>query len=94
MPSLPPPSLAQLADDGILAIGAGSETTAGALTNLFVCLLAFPDVLARLQAEVDQFYPPEADSLDTSPHPKMPYLDAVMYVACCSMQLADSDGSR
>lgn len=74
----PAPPLEQLADDGILAMGAGSDTTASALTSLFFCLLAYPDVRVRLQEEIDKFYPWGADVLNPEHYREMPYLNAVM----------------
>lgn len=59
---------------------AGSDTTASVLGSIVYCLIRYPDVYKRLQAEVDKFYPPEADSLDPVHHANMPYLEAVMYV--------------
>lgn len=87
-----PPKQVVIADSAFAMIAA-TDTTASVLSNVLYCILRYPHVYKRLQAEVDQFYPPEADSLDTSPHPKMPYLDAVMYVATRSMQLASTDKS-
>ena len=65
-------------DDGILAVIAGADTTASALTSIFACLLAHPDAYAALQEEVDRFYPPDADVCATEHHKEMPYLNAVM----------------
>ena len=45
----------QLVDDGILAVTAGSDTTASALTSIFFCLLTHPDVYSLLREEVDRF---------------------------------------
>ena len=72
------PPLKQLADDGILAMVAGADTVASALTSLFACLLAHPRVYARLQKEVDACFPPGEDPLDASVHREMTYLDAVV----------------
>ena len=66
-----------LSDSGT-AIIAGSDTTASVFSSLVYCLLKNPDVYKRLQAEVDEFYPPEENSLDPKHHTKMPYLEAVM----------------
>ena len=68
----------QLIDDGVLAIIAGADTTSSALTSLVYCLLTHADVYARLQAEVDKFYPPGEDALSTRHHREMVYLNAVM----------------
>ena len=65
-------------DDGVLAIIAGADTTASALTSVFACLLAHPGAYAELQKEVDRFYPPGADACATEYHKEMPYLNAVM----------------
>ena len=62
----------------MLAIIAGADTTSIALTSIAYCLLAHPDVYARLQAEIDRFYPAGEDALDSKHYRDMPYLSAVM----------------
>ena len=65
-------------NDSILAIVAGADTTSTALTNATYCLLTQTDAYARLQAEIDKFYPPGEDALSPKHHRDMPYLTAVM----------------
>ena len=77
-PERAPPALTQVVDDGILAVIAGADTTASALTSVFACLLGHPAAYATLQAEVDRFYPPDADACATEHHKEMTYLNAVM----------------
>ncbi|KAJ3557180.1 hypothetical protein NM688_g1609 [Phlebia brevispora] len=64
--------------EGILAIVAGSDTTSGALSNVFYFLMSNPDIYKRLQGEVDLYYPPGEDSLDPKYYPQMAYLEAVL----------------
>ena len=59
----------------------GSETTATTLSNLFFLLMSHPRAYARLQAEVDKFYPADEDSLNIKYHGDMPYLNACMSVS-------------
>ena len=59
---------------------AGADTVASALTSVFACLLARPDIYATLEAEIDRFFPEGSDLLDTTNHREMVYLNAVMYV--------------
>ena len=61
-----------------MAIVAGSDTTAVALTNLFYCILTDPEVFSALRAEVDKFYPPGEDAFNSKYHRDMVYLQAVM----------------
>jgi cytochrome P450 len=75
-----PPTFAEVASDGVLAIVAGSDTTATTLSCLFWFLLSNPQAYLRLQAEVDDFFPPGEDILSTAHHPEMSYLNAVMRV--------------
>ena len=75
----------QLTNDGCLVVVAGADTTSSAMTSLFYCLLTHPEMYARLQEEVDRFYPPGEDALDTKFHRDMDYLNAVMYALSCSM---------
>ncbi|KAH9940215.1 cytochrome P450, partial [Epithele typhae] len=77
-PSRPPPAQEQLIEDGILAMVAGSDTVASALTSLFACLVAHPAVYARLQAEVDAHYPRDTDATATRAHRDMAYLGAAI----------------
>ncbi|KAI0345507.1 cytochrome P450 [Trametopsis cervina] len=72
-----PPRHTVLAD-GILAVIAGSDTTATTLANMFVCLLSHPEMYKRLQAEVDRYYPPGEDALNPQYHAHMTYLDAII----------------
>ena len=67
-----------LVDDGILAVTAGSSTTASALASMFFCLLSHPNTYASLQNEVDKFYPKGEDALVTKHHQDMVYMQAVM----------------
>ena len=55
-PERAPPALAQVVDDGVLAVIAGADTTASALTSVFACLLAHPAAYAELQKEVDLYW--------------------------------------
>ena len=70
----------QLVDDGILAVTAGSDTTASALTSIIFCLLTNPDVYSLLREEVDRFYPRGEDAFATKHHASMPYMHAIMLV--------------
>ncbi|KAH9849213.1 high nitrogen upregulated cytochrome P450 monooxygenase 2 [Lenzites betulinus] len=72
------PPLSQVVADGALAVVAGSDTTSSVLSNLFFALLTHPDTYARLKAEVDLYYPPGEDALNTKHHADMPYLNAVI----------------
>ncbi|KIK41727.1 hypothetical protein CY34DRAFT_24266 [Suillus luteus UH-Slu-Lm8-n1] len=73
-----PPTFAEVASDGVLAIVAGSDTTATTLSSLFLSLLRHPQAYYRLQAEVDRFFPPGEDVYSTVHHPHMSYLNAVI----------------
>lgn len=62
----------------MLAMIAGADTTSIALSNLFYFVLANRTVYERLQAEVDRYFPPGENALDTKHHANMPFLNAVM----------------
>ncbi len=64
--------------DGLIALIAGSDTTATTLSNVFYCLLTHPETYKRLQDEVDKYYPLGEDALNPEHHVHMTYLDAVM----------------
>ena len=65
----------------MLAVVAGSDTTATTLGSIFYYILTHRDTYERLQAEVDTMFPPgEGDPLEPGKLAEMPYLNAVMYV--------------
>ena len=68
----------QIVDDGILAVIAGADTTSSTITSIFYCILNDRTAYNELQVEVDRFYPAGEDSLKTTFHKDMPYLNAVM----------------
>ncbi|KAJ3546904.1 hypothetical protein NM688_g5462 [Phlebia brevispora] len=72
------PSQAMVLSEGVLALVAGSATTAGTLSTAFFCMLKNRETYQRLQAEVDKYYPSGEDSLSTKHHQDMPYLEAVI----------------
>ena len=74
------PPKAVVVSDGALALAAGSDTTSTVLTAAFWCMLTRPQVYERLREEVDKFYPPGEDSTSPEHHPRMVYLEAIMYV--------------
>ncbi|KAF9256882.1 cytochrome P450 [Marasmius fiardii PR-910] len=70
------PSAGTVASDGVLAVMAGADTTSAALRNFFYLIVAHPEHYKRLQREIDSFYPPEADAMDSSKHNNLVYLNA------------------
>ncbi|KAJ6468280.1 cytochrome P450 [Mycena sanguinolenta] len=70
------PALRDVAADGTLAVIAGADTAASALTSLFYFLLSHPKYYEKLQEEVDSQFPPGADPLDVSNHVDMKLLNA------------------
>lgn len=77
-PISPPP--AQAIAEGMMAIVAGSDTTSSTTCNIMYFLLRNTASYKRLQEEVDSYYPPGSDPLDTRHYKNMVYLDAVMCV--------------
>ncbi|KAG9314406.1 cytochrome P450 [Chiua virens] len=68
-----------LASNSLLAIVAGSDTTATVLKNILFYLLTNPTYYARLRQEVDAAFPPtETSSLDLDILPSLPFLNAVI----------------
>ena len=72
------PSRSVILSDGVLALVAGSDTTASVLSNIFWSLVRHPSMYKRLQEEVDKYYPPGEDALNPKHHSNMPYLESVM----------------
>ncbi|THH16440.1 hypothetical protein EW146_g4196 [Bondarzewia mesenterica] len=87
------PARAMLASEGILAIIAGSDTTATVLTALFYYLLKEPLIYARLQAEIDSVFPPGEDPVDALKLASMKYLNACINEAM-RLQPAVPSGSQ
>ncbi|KAI0628638.1 high nitrogen upregulated cytochrome P450 monooxygenase 2 [Trametes polyzona] len=73
-----PPSVEEVASEGILAIVAGADTTSSALASIFFCLATHAEAYKHLEEEVDRFYPPGQDPGDTRFHREMHYLTAVI----------------
>ena len=72
------PSMNVIHSDGLLAVVAGSDTTATTLTALWYCLLQHPAKLNRLRSEVDAYFPQGEEPLDFTRMATMPYLNACM----------------
>nr|BAL05112.1 cytochrome P450 [Phanerodontia chrysosporium] len=63
--------------EGVVAIVAGSDTAATALTHLCYYLLTHPDSLKKLRQEIEEAYPTLGSELDDlSRQAEMPYLNA------------------
>lgn len=79
------PPLGSLVAEGEVAIVAGSDTTATTLSGVFYYLLSEPNLRSykKLQAEIDEAFPPGIDGGAAFDHGKLgelPYLNAVMLV--------------
>lgn len=75
------PTFEYVLGEGPLAVIAGADTTATALSSVFYYLLRDPSKFKRLRGEVDSFFPrDEGDPFDSARLASMPYLNAVMYV--------------
>ncbi|RPD68210.1 cytochrome P450 [Lentinus tigrinus ALCF2SS1-7] len=94
LPDKPPPPTKQLVDDSILAIVAGADTTSGAMLSIIFCLATHPDAYAKLQAEVDKFFPPEEDVLAVPEFREMHHLNAVINEALRLYPPAPGRGQR
>ena len=70
-----------MASDGALAIIAGSDTAATALSQTLYFLLRHPECMQKLREEIESVYPGSTDPLlDFGKQAEMPYLNACMYV--------------
>ncbi|KAK1217752.1 hypothetical protein PQX77_019594 [Marasmius sp. AFHP31] len=89
------PTTAIVSSDSIVAMVAGSDTTATAMANLFWCLLVHPETYKRLREEVDREYPHGIDPLlDTSRHANMKYLTACIHESLRVLPPVPTSGSR
>jgi cytochrome P450 len=75
LPESERPSAAQLAEDGQLAIIAGSDTTSSVLTAAIYYLLRNPVAYERLQAEMDSAFPSGEEPLDVTRLSQMEWLN-------------------
>lgn len=75
--------------NALLAIVAGSDTTASVLSNIVYYLLSNTADYARLRKEVDHAFPPlEEVPLDIEKLPRLTFLNAVMYAITLSLILS------
>ena len=80
LPESERPSTAEIAQNGQLAIVAGSDTTSSVLTAALYYLLDNPVAYERLQAEVDGAFPSGEEPLDVTKLVQMEWLNGCMWV--------------
>ena len=83
LPESERPSHAEIANDGLVAIVAGSDTTGSVLTAMVYYLLRNPVVYERLQVEVDGAFPTGEEPLDVTKLNQMEWMNGCMWV--CGM---------
>ncbi|KAF7312845.1 hypothetical protein MKEN_00968500 [Mycena kentingensis (nom. inval.)] len=72
------PTVPEVVADGVLAIIAGSDTSAVALSAFIWCMLANPAVYKRVQLEVDAVYPDADAVFDSDKHLELVFLTACL----------------
>ena len=80
LPEAERPSINDVAEDGRLAIIAGSDTTSGVLTALLYYLLLNSEAYEHLQGEVDSAFTSGEDPLDAVKLSHMEWLNGCMWV--------------
>jgi len=80
LPESDRPSVDKIAQEGALAIVAGSDTTNRVLASLFYYLLLNPGVYKCLQEEVDSAFKDGEEPLDTVKLSHMEWLNGCMWV--------------
>jgi cytochrome P450 len=65
-----------LQDEVVVLLTAGSETTANAELFVILLLTKHPEKMAKLQAEIDRFYPDAEQETNADHMPEMHYLQA------------------
>jgi len=89
--ALRPLSKEEAFSDSLLAIGAGADTTAGTVSNIFYFLLTNPSAYARLQDEIDRL---SDSALTYDTQAGMPYLNAVINETLRLLPVVPSGSSR
>jgi len=76
------PVLSKLTSSALLAIVAGSDTTAAVLSNIFYYLIREPEYFVRLRDELDALFRPwePNESIDINSLSACPFLNAVVWV--------------
>lgn len=72
------PSKSSLHSDGLLAVVAGSDTTATTLSSVIYFLLLNTEKFKRLRREIDNYFPPGEGPMDPTQMVGMPYLNGCM----------------
>ena len=80
LPETERPSFNDVAQNGLLAIIAGSDTTSSVLTAIVYYLLLNPAVYERLQGEVDSAFPSAEEPLDNVKLSQLMWLNGCMWV--------------
>ena len=80
LPETERPSFNDLANNGLLAIIAGSDTTSSVLTAIIYYLLLNPIAYEHLQGEVDGAFPSGEEPLDTVKLSQLEWLNGCMWV--------------
>ncbi|KAJ6468119.1 high nitrogen upregulated cytochrome P450 monooxygenase 2 [Mycena vitilis] len=88
------PSLEISAADGLVAVVAGSDTTAAALSSFVWFILSNPAYYMRLQHELDDVYVEGDDPFDVSKHDELHFLSACINETLRLHPPVPSNGSR
>ncbi|KAL0566006.1 hypothetical protein V5O48_016011 [Marasmius crinis-equi] len=88
------PDVREVIGDAVLAIVAGSDTTASAIASTLWCLAAHPESYKRLMKELDEQYPRDSDPLDASRYSNMKYLTACINESLRVLPPVPSSGPR
>jgi len=78
LPESERPSLDDVAQDGVLSIIAGSDTTSSVLTAVIYYLILNPAAYERLQEEVDCAFPSGEEPLDAEKLSHLEWLNGCM----------------
>ncbi|KAL0068197.1 hypothetical protein AAF712_004857 [Marasmius tenuissimus] len=89
------PTPTVVASDSVLAIIAGSDTTAASMSNFIWCILAHPEAYKRVREEVDKEFPQGTDPLlDTSRYGGMKFMNACINESLRLLPPVPTNGPR
>ncbi|KAF7310129.1 hypothetical protein MIND_00386300 [Mycena indigotica] len=88
------PTVNEVLADGIMAVIAGSDTVAVALTTFMWCMIMHPDIHARVRAELDAVFPDGTSVYDCDKYDELKLLNACLQESLRLFPPVPTNGAR